>query len=55
MKAQLPAGMTLEELFKKNKIDAAAMREEIVLNIRINKLVTAELGQQGQDHGQRDY
>ncbi len=44
MKAQLPAGMTLEELFKKNKIDAAAMREEIVLNIRINKLVAAELG-----------
>jgi peptidyl-prolyl cis-trans isomerase C len=44
MKVQLPAGMTLEELFKKNKIDAAAMREEIGLNIRINKLVTAELG-----------
>lgn len=43
MKAQLPAGMTLEELFKKNKIDASAMREEIGLNIRINKLVTAEL------------
>ena len=44
MKAQLPAGMTLEELFKKNNIDAAAMREEIALNIRINKLVTAEMG-----------
>jgi peptidyl-prolyl cis-trans isomerase C len=44
MKAQLPAGMTLEELFKKNNIDAAAMREEIVFNIRINKVVMAELG-----------
>ena len=55
MKAQLPAGMTLEELFKKNNIDASAMREEIALNIRINKLVTAETGQQGEDHGQRDY
>jgi len=44
MKAQLPAGMTLEELFKTNKIDASAMRQEIALNIRINKLVTAELG-----------
>jgi peptidyl-prolyl cis-trans isomerase C len=44
MKAQLPAGVTLEEIFKKNKIDASAMREEIGLNIRINKLVTAEPG-----------
>jgi peptidyl-prolyl cis-trans isomerase C len=44
MKVQLPAGMTIEELFKKNKIDAAAMREEIVFNIRINKVVMAELG-----------
>jgi peptidyl-prolyl cis-trans isomerase C len=44
MKSQLPAGATLEEVFKKNKIDASAMREEIGLNIRINKLVTAEPG-----------
>ncbi len=44
LKAQLPAGMTLDELQKKNKIDAAKMREEIVLNIRMNKLVMAELG-----------
>jgi peptidyl-prolyl cis-trans isomerase C len=43
MKAQLPAGMTLEELFKKNNINAATMHEEIIFNIRINKLVTAEL------------
>jgi peptidyl-prolyl cis-trans isomerase C len=44
MKAQLPAGTTLEELFRKNKIDAAAMREEIGLNIQIKKLTMAELG-----------
>jgi peptidyl-prolyl cis-trans isomerase C len=44
MKGQLPAGMTLEEVFKNNKIDASAMREEIGLNIRINKLVAAEVG-----------
>ena len=44
LKAQLPAGMTMDELQKKNKIDAAKMREEIGLNIRMNKLVMAELG-----------
>jgi peptidyl-prolyl cis-trans isomerase C len=44
MKAQLPAGMTLEELFMKNKVDAAAMHEEIVFNIRVNKAVMAERG-----------
>ncbi|MHB8769726.1 MAG: peptidylprolyl isomerase [Syntrophales bacterium] len=44
MKKQLPAGATLEELFEKNKIDPAVMREEIGLNVRIGKLVTAEMG-----------
>jgi len=44
MKTQLPAGMTLDELFKKNNIDVSAMREEIGLNVRINKLITAEMG-----------
>ena len=44
LKAQLPAGMTMDELQKKNKINAAKMREEIGLNIRMNKLVMAELG-----------
>jgi peptidyl-prolyl cis-trans isomerase C len=44
LKAQLPAGTTLEELQKKNNIDAVKMREEIGLNIRMNKLVLAELG-----------
>jgi len=44
LKAQLPAGITMDELQKKNKIDAAKMREEIGLNIRMNKLVMAESG-----------
>ncbi len=44
MKKQLPAGATLEEVFEKNKIDPAVMREEIALNVRIGKLVTAEMG-----------
>ena len=44
MKTQLPAGMTMDELLKKNKIDPAKMREEIGMNIRINKLVMQELG-----------
>jgi peptidyl-prolyl cis-trans isomerase C len=44
LKAQLPAGMTLDEWQKNNKVDAAKMREEIRLNIRMNKLVMAELG-----------
>lgn len=44
VKAQLPAGVTMDELLKKNKLDAAMMREEIGMNIRINKLVMQELG-----------
>ena len=44
MKSQLPAGMTMDDLLKKNKIDAAKMRDEIGINIRINKLVMQELG-----------
>jgi len=44
MKSQLPAGMTMDDLLKKNKIDAAKMRDEISMNIRINKLVMQELG-----------
>ncbi len=44
LKAQLPAGMTMDDLQKKNQIDAAKMREEIGSNIRMNKLVMAELG-----------
>jgi peptidyl-prolyl cis-trans isomerase C len=44
MKTQLPAGMTMDEVLKKNKIDPAQMREEIGTNIRINKLIMQELG-----------
>jgi peptidyl-prolyl cis-trans isomerase C len=44
MKAQLPAGQTLDELMKKNGIDIAKMREEIGMNIKMNKLVMKELG-----------
>ena len=44
VKAQLPAGVTIDELLKKNNLDVAKMREEIGLNIRINKLVMQELG-----------
>lgn len=44
MKTQLPAGMTMDEMLKKNKIDPAKMRDEIGMNIRINKLVMQELG-----------
>jgi len=44
MKGQLPAGMTMDDLLNKNKIDGAKMRDEIRMNIRINKLVMQELG-----------
>jgi len=44
MKAQLPTGVTMDELLKKNRLDMAKMREEIGMNIRINKLVMQELG-----------
>ena len=44
MKSQLPSGVTMDELLKKNKIDPAKMREEIATNLRMNKLVLQELG-----------
>jgi peptidyl-prolyl cis-trans isomerase C len=44
MKSQLPAGVTMDEMLKQNKIDAAKMRDEIGMNIRISKLVQQELG-----------
>ena len=47
MKAQLPAGKTMDDLMKKNGIDMARMREEIGMNIKLNKLVTQELGGKG--------
>ena len=44
MKAQLPSGKTMDDLMKKNGIDIAKMREEIGMNIKMNKLVMQELG-----------
>lgn len=44
MKAQLPPGKTLDDLMKKNGIDIAKMREEISMNIKLDKLVMQELG-----------
>jgi peptidyl-prolyl cis-trans isomerase C len=44
MKTQLPAGMTMDEMLKKNNIDPVQMRDEIGMNIRINKLIMQELG-----------
>ncbi len=44
MKSQLPAGVTMDELVKKNQIDIAKMRDEIGMNIKINKLIDKTLG-----------
>jgi peptidyl-prolyl cis-trans isomerase C len=44
MKDQLPPGMTMDDFMKKNKIDSAKIREEIGLNIKINKLVEKAAG-----------
>jgi peptidyl-prolyl cis-trans isomerase C len=44
MKSQLPAGVTMDELIKKNRIDTAKMRDDIGMNIKINKLIDKALG-----------
>ena len=44
IKSQLPPGVTMEALLKKNMMDAAKMREDISFNIRINNLLTREPG-----------
>ena len=44
MKSQLPAGVTMDELIKKNRIDVAKMRDDIGMNIKINKLIEKALG-----------
>ena len=44
MKSQLPAGATMDELIKKNRIDVAKMRDDIGMNIKINKLIEQTLG-----------
>jgi peptidyl-prolyl cis-trans isomerase C len=47
MKSQLPPGVTMDAVMKKNNIDAAKMREEIAMNIKINKLIEKGLGTKG--------
>ena len=44
MKSQLPAGVTMDELIKKNQIDVAKMRDDIGMNIKLNKLIDKTLG-----------
>ena len=44
MKSQLPAGVTMDEVIKKNRIDIAEMRDDIGMNIKINKLIEKTLG-----------
>jgi peptidyl-prolyl cis-trans isomerase C len=44
MKSQLPAGVTMDELIKKNQIDIAKMRDDIGMNIKINKLIEKAAG-----------
>jgi peptidyl-prolyl cis-trans isomerase C len=44
IKSQLPPGETMDEFMKKNKIDAAGIREEIGINVKINKLFEKEMG-----------
>lgn len=44
IKSQLPPGVALEDMLKKNMMDAAKMREDIGFNVRINKLIAQELG-----------
>jgi peptidyl-prolyl cis-trans isomerase C len=41
-KAGLPPGATLDDLLKKNNISKDKFREEITLNVKINKLVLAQ-------------
>jgi peptidyl-prolyl cis-trans isomerase C len=44
MKSQLPPGMTMDEVVKKNQIDMEKMRTDIGMNIKINKLVDQATG-----------
>jgi peptidyl-prolyl cis-trans isomerase C len=44
MKAQLPPGVTMDELIKKNQIDVAKMRDDIGMNVKISKLIEKALG-----------
>ena len=44
MKSELPAGVTMDELMKKNKIDITKLREDIGMNIKLNKLIDQTMG-----------
>ena len=44
MKSQLTAGVTMDELMKKNQIDVAKMRDDIGMNIKLNKLIEKAAG-----------
>jgi peptidyl-prolyl cis-trans isomerase C len=44
LKSQLPPGVTMDEFVKKNQIDTAKMRDDIVLSIQVKKLIEKELG-----------
>lgn len=43
MQNSLPVGVTIDDVLKKNNMDGNAMRDEIAMNIQINKIVMAEL------------
>lgn len=44
LKSNLPQGVTIEELMKKNQLTQAQMNEEIRIGTQINKLVLASMG-----------
>ena len=44
MKTQLPAGVTIDDLVKKKQIDLGKIREEIGMNVKVNKLIDQEPG-----------
>lgn len=44
IRAGLPAGMTMEDMLKKNKVSQEQMRQELLLGIKIKKLVTSLRG-----------
>ncbi|MBA4396905.1 MAG: hypothetical protein C0394_05925 [Syntrophus sp. (in: bacteria)] len=44
LKSNLPQGVTIEELMKKNQLTQAQMNEEVRVGIQINKLVLASMG-----------
>jgi peptidyl-prolyl cis-trans isomerase C len=39
LKAQLPPGITIDEFMKKNQVDMAKIRDDLGMNIKVNKLI----------------